>query len=130
MACEGLTQSINIESTSRFIKLNLRFLFTEHKHGKIKQNIQPNYQPTTKDSCQANNYLKFGKTLRFILGKLYNHFHAHTGFEKKNRVSFYKKISMSPIIGSQKQWDWTFLKIILQGFFTKVYWKCEGCGLE
>ena len=91
MACQGLTQSINIGSTSRFIKLNLRFLFTEHKHGKIKQNIQPNYQPTTKDSCQANNYLKFGKTLRFILEKLYNHFHAHTGFEKKTGFLFKRK---------------------------------------
>ena len=49
MAWQGLTQSINIGSTSRFIKLSLKFLFTEHKHGKIKQDIQPNYQPTTKD---------------------------------------------------------------------------------
>ena len=82
MAWQGLKQSINIGPTSRFIRLNLRFLFTKHKHGKIKQDIQPNYQPTTKHLSQANNYLKFGKSLRFILEKLYNHFHAYTGFEK------------------------------------------------
>ena len=55
MAWQGLTQSINIGSTSRFIKIKSKVLLTKHKHGKIKQDLQPNYQPTNEDLSWPDN---------------------------------------------------------------------------
>ena len=55
MAWQGLTQSINIGSTSRFIKIKSKVLLTKHKHGKTKRDLQPNYQPTNEDLSWTNN---------------------------------------------------------------------------
>ena len=95
MAWQGLTQSINIGSTSMFIKLNLRFLLNQ---------IQT-WQDPTRSTCRSstNNQILQNKQIRdmpiisptqgflFILEKLYIHFHVYTGFEKRKRFLFKRK---------------------------------------